>query len=62
MAKTATFIDTGKDAELVKKIKAYQKQKKLTFIDAVRELCDKGLTVEKLKKWKEALLWKRNYQ
>lgn len=50
MAKTVTFNDTGKDAELVKKIKAYQKQKQFTFIDAVRELCDKGLTVEKLKK------------
>ena len=50
MSKVVTFNDAGKDAELVKKIKAYQKQKQFTFIDAVRELCDKGLTVEKLKK------------
>ncbi len=50
MAKAVTFNDTGKDAELVKKNKSYQNKKNLTFIDSVRELCDKGLTVEKLKK------------
>ncbi len=50
MAKTVSFIDTGKDKDLVKRIESYQKQKKTTFIEAVRQLCDKGLTVEKLKK------------
>jgi hypothetical protein len=50
MAKTVSFIDTGKDKDLVKRIESYQKQKKTTFIEAVRQLWDKGLTVEKLKK------------
>ena len=50
MAKTVSFIDTGKDKDLVKRIESDQKQKKTKFIEAGRQLYDKGMTVEKLKK------------
>lgn len=50
MAKYVKLDELGKDKELVKQIEAYSKQKKTNFTEAVRQLCDKGLTVEKLKK------------
>lgn len=51
MSKRITFNDTENDQALVKKIETYRKQKKLaSFTQAVRELCEKGLLVEKLKK------------
>ena len=49
LKKTATF--TEKDIELVKRIEKYQKDKKhKSFIDAVRELCETGLDIEKIKR------------
>lgn len=46
MGKTVTFSD--KDGELVRKIQAYQKGKKLpSFIEAVRQLCNDALQLKK---------------
>ena len=51
MSKTATFNDSEKDKELVKRIVKYQKDKKhKSFIDAVRELCDIALKFDEIKK------------
>lgn len=49
MGKTATFSD--KDGESVRKIQAYQKEKKLpSFIEAVRQLCNDALQLKKITK------------
>lgn len=44
MGKTVKFGE--KDAALVKRIEAYRKKKGLSFIGAIRELCEIALTVE----------------
>lgn len=50
MSKVVTFKEETIDKELVKKIKAYQKQKKLnSFTQAVRQLCDIGLKFDEIK-------------
>lgn len=44
MSRGVTFGE--KDQELIEKIEEYQHAKKLkSFVDAVRELCGRGLTV-----------------
>ena len=49
MSRTATFSD--KDGESVRKIQAYQKEKKLpSFIEAVRQLCNDALQLKKITK------------
>lgn len=49
MSRTATFSD--KDGELVRKIQAYQKEKKLpSFIETVRQLCNDALQLKKITK------------
>ena len=51
LKRTATFNDSGKDMDLVKRIEKYMKEKgKKHFIDAVRELCETGLDIEKIKR------------
>ena len=45
--KVVSFVE--KDAELVKKIQEYQKERNYTsFIDAVRALCEDALQFKKL--------------
>ena len=47
MAKTIKRIGfTQKDEELVEKITAYQEKNNLSFIAAVRELCETALKME----------------
>lgn len=49
MGKTATF--SYKDGESVRKIQAYQKEKRLpSFIEAVRQLCNDALQLKKITK------------
>lgn len=51
MAKTIKSIGfTQKDEELVEKITVYQKKNDLSFIAAVRELCETALKMETIVK------------
>lgn len=44
MSKKVTFIDN--DQELIDKIRAFQKAQKLpSFVEAVRRLCENGLSM-----------------
>lgn len=48
MGKTISIGGAEKDAELIKEILAYQKQRGLTYAsDAVRELCKDALAIKK---------------
>lgn len=48
-SRTATF--SGKEGESVRKIQAYQKEKRLSsFIEAVRQLCNDALQLKKITK------------
>ena len=45
MSKVVTFTD--KDESLIRRIKNYQKEKKLSsFVEAVRQLCDTALQMK----------------
>lgn len=49
MSKHITFVD--KDAQLIKKIAAYQKEKGISsFVEAVRQLCEKALKISEITK------------
>ena len=49
MSKSITFVD--KDAQLIKKIVAYQKEKGISsFVEAVRQLCEKALKFNEITK------------
>lgn len=51
MAKTIKSIGfTQKDEELLEKITAYQEKNNLSFIAAVRELCETALKMETIVK------------
>ncbi|MCR5817011.1 MAG: hypothetical protein K6F91_09025 [Ruminococcus sp.] len=49
--KTITLTDSKSDKELVDKITKYQRSKgKDSFVQAVRDLCDTALAIEKIKR------------
>lgn len=49
MSKSITFVD--KDAQLIKKIVAYQKEKGISsFVKTVRQLCEKALKFSEITK------------
>ena len=49
MSKSITFVD--KDAQLIKKIVAYQKEKGISsFVETVRQLCEKALKFSEITK------------
>ena len=52
MAKQVTFNDNTneRDKELVGKIKLFSKEKKISFTEAVRQLCEYALTAKKIQK------------
>jgi len=49
MGKSITFVD--KDAQLIKKIVAYQKERGISsFVETVRQLCEKALKFSEITK------------
>ena len=52
MAKQVTFNDdtNERDKELVGKIKLFSKEKKISFTEAIRQLCEFSLTAKKNQK------------
>ena len=49
MSKSITFVD--KDAQLIKKIVAYQKERGISsFVETVRQLCEKALKFSEITK------------
>ena len=52
MAKQVTFNDDTheRDKELVGKIKLFSKEEKISFTEAVRQLCEYALTAKKIQK------------
>ena len=52
MAKQIRFNDdtNERDKKLVSKIKLFSKEKKISFTEAVRQLCEFSLTAKKLKR------------
>ncbi len=52
MAKQVRFNDatSKRDKELVGKIKLFSKEKKISFTEAVRQLCEYALTAKKIQK------------
>ncbi len=51
MPKTIKFNDNEKDKALIKRIEKYQKSKGISsFVQAIRDLCETGLDIEKIKR------------
>lgn len=50
MAKQVRFIDSDRDKQLVRKIELFGKEKGISFVEAVRQLCEYALTAKKNQK------------
>lgn len=47
MAKQVRFNDSDRDKQIVRKIELFGKEKGLSFVEAVRQLCEYALTAKK---------------
>ena len=50
MAKQVRFNDSDRDKQLVRRVESFASGKGLSFVEAIRQLCEYALTAKKIQK------------